>query len=330
VREDVGLLDISGFSRFQVTGPNARAWLDKMMSTRLPKEGRARLAVMLGQDGRLKGDLTLFNWGDGSWWIMGSYYLRAWHMRWFHDHLTGGVELRDISDATVGFALSGPKSRAVLEKLTHDDVSGEAMPFLGCKTVDVGLIRARVGRLSVCGELGYEINCRAAEHITLRETLLEAGADLGIREFGFYAMNSLRLEKSFGIWSAEFRQEYTPEETGMDRWIDWQKEDFNGRAGAMAARDAKAAKKRLVTLEVDAEDAEASGYEPVWHGDKRVGFVTSGGYGHAVGKSLAMAMVEPAFAAPGSELAVHVVGNLRTARVIEPSPYDPAGAKLRL
>ncbi len=329
VRENVGLLDISGFSRFEVKGPNAEAWLDRMFATKLPKPGRARLAVMLAPSGRLKGDLTLFNWGDGSYWIMGSYYLREWHMRWFDDYLSDGVELRDISDATVGFSITGPKSREVLAKLTHQDVSNAAMPFLACQTLDIGLVRAKVGRLSVCGELGYEINCSAAEHITLRETLLEAGAEFGIREFGFYTMNSLRLEKSFGIWSAEFRQEYTPAETGMDRWIDWQKKGFTGREGAIKARDEGAPAKVLVTLEIDAGNADASGYEPVWQGDTRVGYVTSGGYGHHVKKSLALALIDPASAETGTELAVHVVGKLRPAKVIAASPYDPAGQAMR-
>jgi dimethylglycine dehydrogenase len=330
VREGVGLLDISGFSRYRVSGSGAEDWLNKMFATTLPKPGRARLAVGLAPSGRLKGDLTLFNWGDGSYWIMGSYYLREWHMRWFTDHLDAGVSVRDISDAVCGFAIVGPKSREVLEKLTHQDVSHAALPFMGCGEYDLGLIRAHVARMSVCGELGYEINCTAMEHITLREILLEAGADLGIREFGFYAMNSLRLEKSFGVWSAEFRQEYTPGSTGMDRWINWQKEGFLGREAAMAARDDGTDTVRTVTLEIDAVDADASGYEPVWQNGQRVGFVTSGGYGHHVGKSLAMARVDTAAAAPGTELTVHVVGQERTARVIEPSPYDPSGTKMRL
>jgi dimethylglycine dehydrogenase len=271
----------------------------------------------------------LFNWGDGTYWIMGSYYLREWHLRWFDDYQQDGVEVTDISDATVGFSIAGPKSRDVLAKLTHQDVSNAALPFMGCQTLDLGLIRAKVGRLSVCGELGYEINCSALEHITLREMLMEAGVEFGIREFGFYAMNSLRLEKGYGIWSAEFRQEYTPAETGMDRWIDWQKQDFTGQAAAQKARDENSATKVLVTLEVDACDADASGYEPVWQGEKRVGFVTSGGYGHHVKKSLALALIDPDCAEIGTELDVHVVAKLRKARVIETAAYDPTGKLLR-
>ncbi|MEM8877297.1 MAG: FAD-dependent oxidoreductase, partial [Pseudomonadota bacterium] len=262
VREQVGLLDITGFSRFEVTGPNATAWLDRMMASKLPGPGRARLAPMLGPDGRLKGDLTIFNWGPGEdgdpvWWIMGSYYLRAWHMRWFHDHMEDGVAIRDLGDDIVGFSLSGPNSRKVIETLTDAEVG--ALPFMACGDFDIGLIRAKVGRLSVAGELGYEIHCQAAEHVALRRMLLEAGAEHGLREYGYNALMSLRLEKSFGVWSKEFTQGYTPGMTGMDRWIAWDKNDFIGKTAAIAERDGNGPPQVLVTMEVDSPDADASG-----------------------------------------------------------------------
>lgn len=327
VREAVGLLDISGFSRFEVSGEGATAWLDRIMASALPKPGRAKLAPMLSPEGKLKGDLTVFNWGDGTWWIMGSYYLREWHMRWFQDHMDDNVSLRDLSDATVGFSLAGPNSRKVLDKLTDGPI--DALPFMGCGTFDIGLIRAKVGRLSVAGELGYEIHCSAAEHIALRNILLEAGADLGICEYGFNALLSLRLEKSFGIWNAEFTQGYTPAQTGMDRWIAWDKGDFIGRDAALAERDGGGPAQVIVPIEVDATDADASGYEPVWKDGKRVGFVTSGGYGHTVDRSLALAMVDRDAATEGTELSVHIVGVERPARVIAASPYDASGKAMR-
>ena len=326
VREAVGLLDISGFSRFEVSGPGAEKWLDRIMASKLPAPGRARLAPMLSEEGRLKGDLTVFNWGDGTWWIMGSYYLREWHMRWFEAHMDAGVTLRDIGDATVGFSLSGPNSRKVIEQLTDGPV-GE-LPFMGCGSFDIGLYRCKVGRLSVTGELGYEIHCSAADHIGLRKALLEAGAAHGIREVGFNALLSLRLEKSFGIWSKEFTQGYTAGQTGMDRWIDWNK-DFVGKTAALAERDGNGPAQKLVTLEIAAQDADASGFEPVWQDGKRVGFVTSGGFGHTLGKSLAMAMVDQDRCAPGTDLSVHVVGIECKARVIAASPYDPEGKAMR-
>lgn len=332
VRDGVGMLDISGFARYEVTGTDAGAWLDRLLAGRLPKPGRARLAPMLAPDGRLKGDLTVFHWADGSWWLMGSYYLRQWHMRWFQDHLDPGVDVavRDVSDDWVGFALAGPGSREVIQAVTHQPLDADAMPFMACTDIDIGLLRTRVGRLSVTGELGYEINCRAADHLSLRETLLAAGGAHGLRETGFYAMNSLRLEKSFGVWSAEYTQRYTAGMTGMDRWISFDKGDFIGREAALAEKDSASAPQRLVTLAVENTDADASGFEPVWDGGRRIGFITSGGYGHCVEQSLAMALLEPAYAEPGTRLKTHIVGAERDAEVIPPSPYDPSGKRMRL
>jgi dimethylglycine dehydrogenase len=236
--------------------------------------------------------------------------------------------VRDISDTVGGFGLIGPKSREILQSLTHQDLSVKAMPFMACQTVDVGLIRARVARMSVSGELGYEINCGALEHAALRKLLLAAGAGHGLREIGFSAVLSMRLEKSFGIWSREFTQGYTPGETGMDRFIGWDKPAFIGRDAALKERT-NPSDRVLVTLEVAAKDADASGYEPIWQAGKLVGFVTSGGYGHTVGKSLAMAMVDRAVAAPGTDLTTHIVGQEVAATVIAASPYDPAGRAMR-
>ncbi|MXZ49811.1 MAG: FAD-dependent oxidoreductase [Rhodobacteraceae bacterium] len=329
VRTNAGLLDISGFSRFEVTGANAEQWLDRMMASRLPSPGRIKLAPMLSPEGKLKGDLTLFNWGDGTWWIMGSYYLRAWHMRWFDNYLSEGVSIRDISDEILGFSVSGPNARKIVQKITNSDLSNQSFPFMSCQEMDMGLVRAKVARISVAGELGFEINCPVASHEILRNTLLEAGKPEGMMEYGYNALLSLRLEKSFGIWSTEFTQAYTPGMTGMDRWIDWSKPEFIGRGKALEEKDAQSPSMNLVTLEIDALDADASGYEPIWKDNKRVGFVTSGGYGHTVKKSLAMALVEPEFSTPGTKLAVHIVGVERPAKVIPASPYDPSGKAMR-
>ncbi|MGB1033919.1 MAG: glycine cleavage T C-terminal barrel domain-containing protein, partial [Primorskyibacter sp.] len=179
------------------------------------------------------------------------------------------------------------------------------------------------------GELGYEINVSHTDHIALRRMLLAAGADHGIREYGYSALNALRLEKSFGIWSAEFTQGYTAAQTGMDRWIDWQKPDFVGRDAAIKERDSGGPDKVVVTLAIEADGADAAGYEPVWQNGTLVGYVTSGGYGHTVGTSLAMAMIDRSAADIGTDLAVHVVGVERAARVIAPSPYDPTGTAMR-
>lgn len=340
VRTKVGMLDITSFSRYEVTGAGAEQWLDQLFATQLPTPGRARLGVMLGHDGRLKGDLTVFNWGKNRYWIMGSYYLREWHMRWFEDHLPDGIRplttaeavfVRDISDDIGGFSLSGPNSRQVMEKLTHQDLSNDAFKFMACREMDIGIVRAKVGRLSVTGELGYEINCHALEMHALREKLLAAGAEFGLREYGYYALNTLRMEKSYGIWNAEFMQAYTPRETGMDRWIAWDKAAaFVGKEGARLERDGAQAKQVLVTLEIIDAEAEARGYEPIWaDNSERIGMTTSGGYGYSVNKSLAMALIKPQYSQVGTELSCHIVGVERRCRVLASSPWDPSGERLR-
>ena len=327
VRDHVGLLDISGFSRFEVSGPNTEQWLNKIFASKLPKSGKSALAPMLSQKGRLKGDLSVFNWGDGTWWIMGSYYLRAWHMRWFLEHIIDGVNIRDLGEDYCGFSIAGPKSRELISQLCEGGV--ENLPFMGCGSFDIGLVRSKVGRLSVAGELGYEINCKMGDHVALRRILIEKGVDFGMIEYGFNALNSMRLEKSFGIWSAEFTQGYTPGMTGLDRWINWNKKDFIGKKQAYSEKSSKGPEQKIVTLEVNATDADASGFEPIWIKEKRVGFVTSGGYGHRIKKSLAMALVDSEYVSDGQEVTVHVVGKEQAAIVIPSSPYDPSGILMR-
>ena len=330
-REAVGLLDTSGYSRYSITGPQATPWLDRLLACKLPPKGRARLAPMLSPDGRMKGDLTIFNWDDETFWLMGSYYLREWHMRWFDDHASDGVAVRDISDDWVGWLVSGPKARQVMERVVHNaSVANEDFRFLACHDLDVGLSRAKVGRLSVWGELGYEINVPTAEHRVLYDTLRAAGAEFGLVDVGMNASGSLRLEKSFGVWSLEFRQNYTPGMTLMDRWIAFDKGDFIGRDAALRERDGDTAPQKLVTLEIDSDDADTAGFEPIWDGDARVGFVTSGAYGHCIGKSIAMAMIDKERIAEGALFDVHVVGVKKKARIIADSPIDPSGSRMRM
>jgi len=321
VRDAAGLLDISGFARYEVSGPQAAAWLDTLLACKLPAAGRARIAPMLAEDGRLKGDLTVFNWGDGRYWLMGSYYLRSFHLRWFADHALAGAVVSDLSDDWLGFSVQGPNARAVIETLTGP----LSLPMMGCTEVDVGLNRARIARLSLSGELAYEINVPAAYHASLRRQLLQAGAGFGLREIGFAAMLSLRLERSIGIWNAEYGQGYTPAMTGLDRWVA-DKPAFIGRDAFLAAPPPA---RKLVMLQIDADGADASGFEPAWHNGQKVGFTTSGGYGHRVGASLALAQVRADLAEVGTALTVHVVGRERGAKVIPLSPYDSKGERMR-
>jgi dimethylglycine dehydrogenase len=275
------------------------------------------------------GDLTVARIDEDRFWLTGSYYLQPWHMRWFHQHAPADdVTIENITDAHMGFSVSGPTAREIVAKLTREDLATDVFPFLGVREMEVGSARAVVGRISLTGELGYEIVVRRARHRSLWSELQDAGASAGLRPIGDRAVDSLRLEKGYGIWSAEFRQENTPREAGLERFVAFDKGDFVGREAALRDRDTGVAR-RLVLLAVDAEKADAAQDDGVWAGDRLVGLVTSGAYGHHVGMSLALAYVDADVLDAGEDLTVYVVGIARTARALPEIPYDPAGAKLR-
>jgi dimethylglycine dehydrogenase len=329
VRNAVGLLEIATFSRYEVTGAGTRAWLERVLAGHLPREGRMTLSPMLNGNGRLIGDFALANAGGDRYFIFGSGIAEQYHLRWFESHLpASGVGLRSLRTEMLGFAIAGPRSRELLARVCPDDVSDAAFPFLSFRAAEVAMVPARIGRISFTGELGYEIWVPADGQTRLYDALREAGADLGIRHFGARALNSLRLEKSFGNWAREYRPSYTPTEAGLDRGVDFDRQDGVGIAAARQARDAGPVR-RLVTLVVDAAEADAIGDEPVWHEGKVVGWITSGGYGHCVGKSIALGYVPAALAQAATGFEVEILGERRPASLVPRAPYDPAGERMR-
>jgi dimethylglycine dehydrogenase len=328
-RTAAGLLDAGVYARYEVKGPGAEAWLDQLLASRLPALGRMRLAPMLSPSGKLLGDLSVTRLAPECFWLVGSYYLQEWHLRWFHDHLPkSGVTIANLSESWLAFSLSGPRSRDILAQLTREDLSDSALPFLGCRQLDVGLGRALVARVSLTGELGYEITVPAAQQLALWNALMDAGRDRGMRPIGMRAQDSLRLEKGYGVWSLEFAQSYTAAMSGLDRFIAFDKGEFIGRKAALAERETGPTQ-RLVLLRIDATDADVAGFEPVFAGDQRVGFVTSGAYGHHVQHSLALAYVDRAVVESPVSLTVPVVGDPRPAELLVEPPYDPSGSRLR-
>jgi dimethylglycine dehydrogenase len=336
VREAAGMFDASVYARYEVSGPGAEAWLDRLLACRLPAVGRVRLAPMLGHGGKLMGDLTISRLAVDRFWLIGSYYLQEWHGRWFHEQLPArGVELRNLSDTWTGFALSGPLARDIVQPLVECDLGNAAFPFMTVAEVDVGLARAVVARLSLTGELGYEIYVPVGGQRALLHALMASGRERGLRHVGNRALDCLRLEKSYGIWSTEFTQSTTPGMCGLDRHVAFDKPGFIGRDSARRERDAPS-KRVLVTLDIEAVDADASGFEPVKLDGRLVGYTTSGAYGHWVGRSLALAYVDrDAVAAVHSVadgstmLSVDVVGERRAARLLSAPVFDPRGTRIR-
>jgi dimethylglycine dehydrogenase len=328
-REAVGMFESAVYARYEVTGPRAAVWLDYLLAAKLPKVGRVRLAPMLSPSGKLMGDLTVSRLAEDRFWLIGSYYLQTWHMRWFMDHLpAGGVTIRNLSDDWMGFAISGPKSRQLVSRLAPTDLTNTAFPFLACAEMEVGMAPAMVARLSLTGELGYEINVPVAYQRAIYGALRAAGADLGLKSIGNRALDSLRLEKSYGIWSTEFTQSYSPEMSNLRQHVALDKGDFIGRDAALRERE-EGVDRVLVTLSIDTVDVDASGFEPVKHEGKLVGFVTSGAYGHHVGQSLALAYVDKELAGSRAKLTVDVIGEPLEATILAEPAYDPKGTRLR-
>jgi dimethylglycine dehydrogenase len=328
-RHTVGVIDISTFAKYQVTGPGATEALDRVFASQLPGVGRMRLAPMLSPRGRLMGDMVLFRLASNRFLITGSGYLQRWHMRWYEHHLAGpGVCVSNLSETMAGLAIVGPRARALLERVAAASVADDALPFMAVREFDVGLAPAIVARVSVTGELGYEVHVPAPYLGALYRTLREASEGLELRDVGVYALNSLRLEKSYGIWSREYSCDYTPRETGLSRFVCYEKDRFIGREAVLEDCKHPPARK-LVTLAVDARDADAAGYEPIWAGERLVGYTTSGGYGHSAGVSLAMGYVDTNHAVPGTELFVTIVDERRLCRILEEPVVDPKASRLR-
>jgi dimethylglycine dehydrogenase len=328
VRHAVGAIEIANFGKHEFRGPGARAFLGRLLAGHLPMAGRVALNPMLSTKGRLYGDLTVSYLDENHYLILGSGAAQAMHRRWFEAQLPAtGVSYRNISDGLHGFALSGPRSRELLGRITREDVSAASLKFRDVRQTFVGGVPAYLLRLSFSGEQGYEIYCEPQFHLTLWEHIEAAGSDLGLKQYGARALMSLRLEKHWGVWTLDYRPDYTAAESGLDAFIDWRR-DFIGRESALAERE-RGPSRRLVTMIVDTPEQDVVGDEAIMQGRKCVGHVTSGGYAHHIGCSMAMGYVPQHCSADGAELAVEINGKVYRARVVTKPQYDPSGSKMR-
>jgi dimethylglycine dehydrogenase len=284
---------------------------------------------MLNPAGRIVGDLSIACLAEDRFLIVGSGFAEEFHLRWFsHSEPPSDVFVRSAASTLCGVSLAGPRSRELLQRLTRIDVSAQAFRLFQVAETAVGLAPAILTRAGFTGELGYEIWTTPDYFATLYDELRECGAGLGLIHFGGRALSSLRLEKAYGSFNKDFRPDYTPGETGLDRYIDFTKKDFTGRAAALAERTAGAGR-RFVVLEVADADCEVVGYESILHEGVAVGYVTSGAYGHCVGKSLAAGYVPAGLARDGARFEIDILGEMRTATVRLEPLYDPQGLRLR-
>jgi dimethylglycine dehydrogenase len=331
VRERVGILDLSGFAKYDVTGSNAEAFLNRLCANRMPsKNGGIVLAHILSENGRILGEVTVTRIADNHYYLLSAAGAELRDL----DHLMQGqgdaedVTIENITDDRGVLVLAGPKSRELLGKLTDVDLGNESFPWLSGKEISVAGIELRALRVNYVGELGWELHPQMSELPALYESIWEAGEEFGIADFGLYAVNSLRIEKAYRGWGGELTNEVTMLDADMERFLKLDKDDFTGKA-ATQAQAGEDRTLQLIYFEIDTSDSDVRGNEPIFAADQCVGLTTSGGYGYAVEKSLGFGYVTPELSQADTELEVALLGERYTARVLANPAYDPDNERIR-
>jgi len=331
-RERAALLDLTPFAKHEVSGPGAEAFLDSMVANRLPKKkGGITLAHALTPTGGVESEFTITREDEDRFYLVSSGAAER------HDHdlllknlpKDNSVKLVNKTMDLGTLVVCGPESRNLMAKLTDADLSSSAFPWLTSQAISVAGVPLLAMRVNFVGELGWELHHPIDRQLELFDAIVEAGKGMDLVHLGMYAMESLRLEKSYRMWGMDLTKEYSILEAGLDRFVKIQKGQFTGREALLLQRES-GVPQEFITLEVDVDDADPMGNEPVFSGNEMIGRATSGCYGHSVGKSLALAYVESGTGSVGTELELEILDKRYPARVIEESPCDPQNEKLRV
>jgi dimethylglycine dehydrogenase len=331
VRNAVGLMDLSTFAKYEVTGKDAERHLDRLFANRIPsKPGGIVLGHCLTEQGFIECEMTVTKLADGRFYVLSAAVAQHHDFDKLANSVPAGwdVTVQDVTDAWGCLVLAGPKARETLAKITDADLSNAAFRWLTGKEITAaGVKGVRALRVNYVGELGWELHCPMAEMPKVFDALMDAGRPLGLKLFGTYAMNSLRMEKAYRGWGGDITNEVNMIEADMERFVRYDK-DFVGKAATLKAKQ-EGPRSKLAYLEMAATDSDSRGNEPVFVNGRLVGVTTGGAYGHAVGKSLLFAYVEPALAAEGQALEIEVYGERHKARVIAQPAYDPDNLRLK-
>jgi len=328
VRERVGLLDLSAFSKYEVTGADAGAFLDRMVTNKVPtSDGRMALAYALTPTGRIETEVTITRLAADRFYMVSGPMGEVRDFDWFDQHIAHDedVTITDLSTTLGVLVVAGPNSRELIARCTDQDMSHKGFPWLRGKRVTVCGVEVLALRVGFTGALGWELHAPIADLKTVYDGLWAAGEDLGVANFGSHALNSLRMEKAY-LTRFELTHDIGPVQAGVGRFV---RKDKTYIGSDTLDEPTTGNDWRLVYLDVDADDADCHGGEGVFNGDRAVGLTTSGGYGFTVEKSLAFAYVDEASAAPGTTLQVLILNDLRDATVLESPVFDPANDTMR-
>jgi dimethylglycine dehydrogenase len=332
VKENVGLLDMTAFAKCRIKGPKAEEFLDNLVANKLPKKiGRINLCHALNTKGGVHSEFTIMRETEHSFYLVSAGAFQRldhdWILKWMPDD--GSVQFENLTNSTGVLVVSGPKARDLMKKVSTDDFSNENFKWLSSKKVDIGYAPCTAMRVNFVGELGWELHHPIEYQNHVFDKLMENGKELGIKPFGIRAMNSLRVEKSYKLVGTELSIEYSPYESGLDRFIHPNKGNFIGLEALNKWRE-KGFQNKLVTMEVhNITDADVLGNNPIYENGKVVGRATGGDFGFRLNKSIALGMVKPDLATTGQKLKIDILGKMHDATILDESPYDPENKLLR-
>ena len=334
-RDGVAVLDFPGFTKIEIKGPGAEAYLDQLLCTKLPRTGRLTLCYALLPDGKVLSELTLSKIGDHHYYAVGAAGAE-WHdldvleAALPHD---GSVTLTNVTADFGTLIVVGPRSREVLSQVTSTPLDDADFPWLSVRDIDTAGGPVRALRVNYVGELGWELHAANHQLVGLYDAIWSAGVEFGIRDMGIYAVDSLRLDKCYRGWKVDLEIGFSPFDASLDRFIDLDKPDFVGRAALVAERE-RGSPWRFVPMVLDEPgDADAPFCSSIWDGvgadAQRIGIVTSGGWSFTLNCSIALGYIRPTFQAPGTTVFIDVFGR-RTAATVRAEPlYDPENKRPR-
>ena len=332
VKENVGLLDMTAFAKCRIKGPGAEEFLDKLVANKLPKKiGRINLCHALNTKGGVHSEFTIMRESENSFYLVSAGAFQRldhdWILGWMPKD--GSVQFENLTNSKGVLVVSGPKARELMQRVSNDDFSNENFKWLSAKQVDVGFAPVNAMRVNFVGELGWELHHPIEYQNHIFDKLMDAGQDLGLKPYGIRAMNSLRVEKSYKLVGTELSIEYSPYESGLDRFVHPNKGSFIGLEALNKWRE-KGFDNKLVTLEVhETSDADVLGNNPIYENGSVVGRATGGDFGFRLGKSIALGMVKPELANVGQKLKIDILGKMHEATILEESPYDAENKLLR-
>jgi dimethylglycine dehydrogenase len=329
-RERAGIADLTAFTKIEVTGKDAASLLDRLSANKLPgKDGGMRLTHMLTSQGGIECEMTITRLGPDRFYLNSSIMGQIHDLDWLTQHVleNENVAIRDVTNELAILAVTGPRSRDIIQPLTDTDLSNGRFGWLNAKEINVAGVPCIALRVSYVGELGWELHHPIASMLTLYKALVTSGEPHGLVHFGSYAMNEMRIEKGYKAWGSELTTEITPIEARIERFVD-QSKDFIGKE-AVVARSKEQLSMVLVYCEVDTEDTECRGNEPIYWNGKLVGITTSGTWSHTSNKSLAFAYVTPDLEQAGSRFEIRIMGQQRNATVLDAPAVDPQNVKLK-